>query len=37
VSFTAGVTVFSAITVAFAGEADAQQADGRITVSCTIA
>ena len=37
VSFTAGVTVFSAITVSFAGEADAQHADGRITVSCTIA
>jgi hypothetical protein len=37
VSFTAGVTVFSATIVSFAGDVDAQQADGRITISCTTA
>jgi hypothetical protein len=36
VSFTAGVTVFSATTVSFADDVDAQQADGMITASRTI-
>jgi hypothetical protein len=35
VSFTAGVTVFSATIVSFADDVDAQHADGRITASRT--